>query len=50
MTVQDKEEHLDRIWIMSGERLLVGNGGVSHKEAVDKATDEYKKYKATAIK
>lgn len=30
---------------MSGEQLLQGNGSISHKQAVDKATDEYKKYK-----
>lgn len=27
---------------MSGEQLLIGNGSISHKQAVDKATDEYK--------
>ena len=34
---------------MSGEQLLQGNGSVSHKQAVDKATDEYKKYKAKTL-
>ena len=34
---------------MSGEQLLQGNGSVSHKQAVDKATDEYKKYKARTL-
>ena len=34
---------------MSGEQLLQGNGSISHKRAVDKATDEYKKYKARTI-
>lgn len=34
---------------MSGEQLLVGNGSVSHKQTVDKATDEYKKYKAKTL-
>ena len=33
----------------SGEQLLQGNGSVSHKQAVDKATDEYKKYKARTL-
>ena len=34
---------------MSGEQLLQGNGSISHKQAVDKATDEYKKYKAQTL-
>ena len=49
MTMRDWAEHLDRILIMSGEQLLQGNGNISHKQAVDKATDEYKKYKARTI-
>ena len=34
---------------MSGEQLLQGNGSISHKQAVDKATGEYKKYKARTL-
>ena len=34
---------------MSGEQLLQGNGSISHKQAVDKATDEYKKYKVRTL-
>lgn len=49
MTMRDWAEHLDRILTMSGEQLLEGNGSVSHKQAVDKATDEYKKYKARTL-
>jgi hypothetical protein len=49
MTMQDWAEHLDRILTMSGEQLLVGNGTVTHKQAVDKATDEYRKYKARTL-
>ena len=30
-------------------QLLLGNGSVSHKQAVDKATEEYKKYKARTL-
>ena len=48
-TMQDWAEHLDRILTMSGEQLLEGNGSVSHKQAIDKATDEYKKYKARTL-
>jgi hypothetical protein len=46
MTMQDWANHLDRILTMSGEQLLVGNGSVTHKQAADKATTEYRKYKA----
>jgi hypothetical protein len=49
MTMQDWSAHLDRILTMSGEQLLIGNGTVTHKQAVDKATDEYKKYKARTL-
>lgn len=49
MTMKDWAEHLDRILTMSGEQLLQGNGSISHKQAVEKATDEYKKYKARTI-
>ena len=38
------------ILTMSGEKLLLGNGSISHKQAVDKATDEYKKYKARTLR
>ena len=46
MTMKDWAEHLDRILTMGGEQLLIGNGSVSHEQAVDKATEEYRKYKA----
>ena len=49
MTMRDWAEHLDRILTMSGEQLLQENGSISHKQAVDKATDEYKKYKARTL-
>ena len=39
MTMQDWANHLDRILTMSGERLLVGNGSVTHEQAVDKARE-----------
>ncbi len=45
MTMQDWAEHLDRILTMSGEQLLIGNGSVSHQQAIDKATAEYRKYR-----
>ena len=49
MTMKDWAEHLDRILTMSGEQLLQGNGSVSHKQAVEKATTEYKKYKTRTL-
>ncbi len=49
MTMKDWSEHLDRILTMSGEQLLIGNGSVSHKQAIDKATGEYRKYKARTL-
>ena len=49
MTMQNWAEHLDRILTMSGEQLLIGNESVSHKQAVDKATGEYRKYKAKTL-
>ncbi len=49
MTMKDWAEHLDRILTMSGENLLTGNGSISHKQAIDKATTEYRKYKAKTL-
>ena len=49
MTMKDWAEHLDRILTMSGEQLLIENGSITHKQAVDKATEEYKKYKAKTL-
>jgi hypothetical protein len=47
--MREWSEHLDRILTMSGEQLLTGNGTVTHKQAVDKATAEYIKYKARTL-
>lgn len=49
MTMSDWAKHLDNILTMSGEKLLSGNGSVTHKEAMLKAEDEYKKYKAKTL-
>lgn len=49
MTMADWSQHLDRILTMSGERLLEGSGKVSHKQAINKATTEYKKYQAKTL-
>ncbi len=49
MTMKDWASHLDRILTMSGEKLLQGAGTVSHDKAIEKATDEYKKYQAKTL-
>jgi hypothetical protein len=49
MTMQDWAVHLDRILTMSGENVLQGAGNISHEQAVEKATTEYKKYQAKTL-
>ncbi len=49
MTMQDWAEHLDRILTMNGEKHLVDNGSISHKEATEKVSIEYRKYKARTL-
>lgn len=49
MTMEDWVKHLDGILTSTGENLLIGNGTISHNQAMDKAQTEYKKYKAKTI-
>lgn len=49
MTMEDWSKYLDNVLTMSGEELLKGNGKISHQEAIDKVTDEYKKYQAKTL-
>ena len=49
MTMEDWVKHLDNILTATGEQLLVGNGSVSHQQAMEKAETEYKKYKARTL-
>ena len=44
MYMSDYVEHLDNILKTTGEKLLQGAGEVSHAQAIEKATEEYKKY------
>ena len=44
MHMSDYAEHLDMILSNTGEHLLEGAGTVSHKQAIEKAKAEYKKY------
>ena len=49
MTMNDWAAYLDRILTMSGEHLLQGSGCVSHEEAMEHVTTEYRKYKQRTI-
>lgn len=49
MTMEDWVKHLDNILTVTGEQLLVGNGSISHTQAMKKAETEYKKYKAKTL-
>lgn len=49
MTMADWSAHLDRILTMNGDPLLIGNGTVTHEEAMKKAEIEYRKYKARTL-
>ncbi len=49
MTMKDWAAHLDNILTMSGEKLLQGAGKVSHQQAIDHATNEYKKYQQRTL-
>lgn len=49
MTMEDWAKHLDGILTSTGENLLIGNGSISHNQAMDKAQAEYKKYKAKTL-
>ena len=49
MTMKDWSTHLDKILTMSGEELLQGNGVISHEQAIEKATNEYKKYQQKTL-
>lgn len=49
MTMSDWSNYLDRILTMSGEQLLSDGGRVSHTEAMEHATNEYRKYKQRTL-
>ena len=44
MYMSDYIEHLDNVLKTTGERVLQGTGKISHAQAIEKATEEYKKY------
>ena len=49
MSMHDWAEHLDGILTSTGEQILIGNGTISHQQAMEKAETEYKKYKARTL-
>ncbi|WP_253280895.1 RhuM family protein [Arcanobacterium phocae] len=49
MHMADYVEHLDRILVATGKPVLAGAGKISHKQAVDKATSEYRKFQKQTI-
>ena len=49
MHMSDYIEHLDRVLSSTGEKLLEGTGTVSHKQAMEKAEQEYRKYQAETL-
>jgi len=49
MTMNDWADYLDRILTTTGEQLLIDSGRVSHQEAMDHATNEYRKYKQRTL-
>jgi hypothetical protein len=49
MSMEDWSKHLDRILTMSGENILKDAGKISHEQAQDKATQEYKKYQQKTL-
>lgn len=49
MYMEDYVQQLDAILSSTGEKLLVGSGSVSHKQAMAKATEEYRKYQVKTL-
>ena len=49
MYMKDYIKQLDMILSSTGEKILVGSGSISHKQAIEKAKSEYKKYQVKTI-
>ena len=49
MHMSDYVEQLDRVLSSTGEKVLEGSGRISHKQAMDKAEKEYRKYQVQTI-
>ncbi len=46
MYMSDYVEHLDNVLKTTGEKVLQSAGTISHAQAIEKATEEYRKYQA----
>jgi len=49
MYMRDYIEHLDKILASTGEEVLKNAGSISHKQAIEKAATEYRKYQAATL-
>lgn len=49
MYMSDYVEHLDNVLKTTGEKLLEDAGTISHAQAIEKATEEYRKYQVQNV-
>ena len=49
MYMADYVEHLDNVLKTTGEKVLQGSGTISHTQAIEKATEEYRKYQEQSL-
>jgi len=49
MYMRDYIEHLDKILASTGEEVLKNAGSISHKQAIEKAVAEYRKYQGATL-
>lgn len=47
--MEDYERQLDTILSSTGETLLIGAGSVNHRQAMDKARGEYRKFQVRQL-
>lgn len=49
MYMEDYLKGLDSILLGAREKVLIGHGKISHKTAIEKAKNEYKKYQVKTL-
>lgn len=49
MYMQDYIDELDKILKATGRGVLIGSGKISHEQAIEKATSEYRKYQNSTL-
>lgn len=49
MYMDDYVKQLDMVLSSGNRKLLVGSGSISHKQAMDKAKSEYRKYQEITL-